>query len=433
MKVVELKAENFKRLQAVEIRPDDDMAMVVIAGSNDAGKSSVLDAIMSAIVGGRGMKDIPEPIRRGEDRAEVSLDLGDLKIKRVWEPNKNRVEVTNAEGQKYSSPQGILDALTSSLTFDPLEFARMQPRDQRATLLRLVELPFDIEESDRERSALVQAESAARQEVKRAESVVKPSIPDDTPDAETPASDIAREMHRRQEVIRQNDEKRRELDELNNRYSNQIEYVQRNENRVREIETELQSAKELLLSHQNKLIDVETEKAKQSALVDSLVDPDLTELEERLAKLDEVNRNVRQKRANAETSERLKAARASESAAVAAVKAHDKARAEALANAKFPVDGLGFSEDGVTLDGLPFTQASESQRIKTSVAMGMAMSPRLKVMMIRDGSSLDSKRMAEIEDMVKDQGYQIWCERVDESGAVGICIEDGMVKEEVVD
>jgi len=29
--------------------------------------------------------------------------------------------------------------------------------------------------------------------------------------------------------------------------------------------------------------------------------------------------------------------------------------------------------------------------------------------------------------MVKDKDYQIWIERVDESGQVGIVIEDGMV------
>ena len=57
MKIISLHAENFKRLSAVDITPQGDL--VVLSGANEQGKSSVLDAIMSALCGGRGMKDIP--------------------------------------------------------------------------------------------------------------------------------------------------------------------------------------------------------------------------------------------------------------------------------------------------------------------------------------------------------------------------------------
>jgi hypothetical protein len=49
-------------------------------------------------------------------------------------------------------------------------------------------------------------------------------------------------------------------------------------------------------------------------------------------------------------------------------------------------------------------------------------------MSIRDGSLLDSKRMDALEQIVQDQDFQLWVERVDESGKVGIVIEDGQVK-----
>lgn len=101
MRIINLHAENFKRLTAVDITPKGDL--VVLTGANEQGKSSVLDAIMAALCGGRGMKDIPEPIRRGESWAEVSLDLGDVRVKRIWEHGgKNRIEVTNADGARWS-------------------------------------------------------------------------------------------------------------------------------------------------------------------------------------------------------------------------------------------------------------------------------------------------------------------------------------------
>ena len=429
MKILELRAENFKRLSLVELRPDGNM--VVLTGANEQGKSSVLDAIMATIAGGRGMKDIPEPIKRGEDRAEVELDLGDLRIRRVWKQGKPpTIEVTNADGMKYSTPQSILDALTGSLTFDPLEFARMQPRDQRATLLRLVELPFDIDENDRQRTALVQAETSARQDVKRAEQevVIMPAVPADTPDEETPAADIAKELQTRHEAVAANDAKRRELDAHIKRCADGAEYVEGAASKIKALEIELQEAREKHLTYQNRLVAVEAEKDKLAAEVAGLVDPDMSELEEKLERLDELNRSVRQKKSNAESRDKLKAARLAAESAKSEVALHDKARAAALAAAKFPVEGLGFSEDGVTLGGLPFAQASESQRIKTSVAMGMAMNPRLRVMLVRDGSALDSKRMEELAELAKENDWQLWVEKVDETGTVGLVIEDGMVR-----
>ena len=49
MNIVKLRAENIKRIVAVEIEPDG--ALVQITGRNGAGKSSVLDAIWWALAG----------------------------------------------------------------------------------------------------------------------------------------------------------------------------------------------------------------------------------------------------------------------------------------------------------------------------------------------------------------------------------------------
>ena len=424
MKIVELKAENYKRLEAVEIRPDGNM--VILSGANDQGKSSVLDAIQAAIAGGRGTRDTPEPIHRGKDRAEVSLDLGDLRIRRIWEPGKNRVEVTNAEGSKFSSPQGILDALTGSLTFDPLEFARMQPKEQRAALLRLVTLPFDVDETDRQRTELVQIETAARQDAKRAEQAVSalPSVPDDTPDVETPAASLFDELNKLKDQKRTNDKMRYETDTAYEQYQEAVERTDRLRKQFESIKEELESS---VTAKESRYKAWESLKAVSG----KLFDPDTSEVEDKIAKLDETNNNVRQKKANAEARAALQSARGAADIAKNAVASHDSTRRDALAAAKFPIDGLGFDDVGVTLNGLPFAQASESQRIKTSVAVGMAMNPKLRVMLVRDGSLLDSKRMADLAEMAKDGGWQLWVEKVDETGAVGIVIEDGKIREEV--
>jgi len=448
MKIINLRAENFKRIQAVDITPKDNV--VVLSGANEQGKSSVLDAIMSALAGGRGMKDIPEPIRRGEDYAEVVLDLGDLVVKRMWElPRqfaennpargegvKSRIEVTNADGMKYSSPQSILDALTGALTFDPLAFARMAPREQRAELLRLVDLPFDMEENNGKRTELVQKETFARKARSQAEDAVRSCLkpPEGTPDEEVSAKDLFARLQEMRAEQEKNDavraalrEKRSYREKLERKTEDAGNGIAEAEDYIRTAQAKLDKTKLELESLNEDLKEAEKDERVAAAEAEALVDPDTSEVEERIRTLDEVNRSVRIRKEAEAVKAALADAKSREQAAKLAVADHDWNTREALAKAKYPVAGLGFDEDGVTLGGMSFSQASESQRILTSAAMGMAMNPRLKVMFIRDGSSLDSTRMAALSDMAAENDFQLWIEVVDETGRVGIAIEDGMV------
>ena len=92
-----------------------------------------------------------------------------------------------------------------------------------------------------------------------------------------------------------------------------------------------------------------------------------------------------------------------------------------------PISGLGFDDDGVTYQGVPLKQASAAEQLRVSVAMAMALNPKVRVIRITDGSLLDSDNLALIEQMAADQDFQVWIERVDETGTVGVVIEDGQV------
>ena len=105
-----------------------------------------------------------------------------------------------------------------------------------------------------------------------------------------------------------------------------------------------------------------------------------------------------------------------------------RSRIAAIASVQFPVKGLGFGEDEVLWEGLPFNQISNSEQIRASVAIGMAMNPRLRVMRIKDGSLLDTESMEIVADLAKREDFQIWMEVVDETGKVGIYLEEGEVK-----
>lgn len=168
MRILNLVAENFKRLQVVEIKPDG--SLIQVQGKNAQGKSSVLDAIWAAL---GGKKAIPgEPIRRGADEARIELLLGDDQkteyvVKRTFGRGREpQIVVEAPDGARYATPQTLLDGLLGALSFDPLAFARMAPKDQAAELQKLVpDVDFDAIDAanrgDYERRTAINREAKA--------------------------------------------------------------------------------------------------------------------------------------------------------------------------------------------------------------------------------------------------------------------------------
>ncbi len=115
-------------------------------------------------------------------------------------------------------------------------------------------------------------------------------------------------------------------------------------------------------------------------------------------------------------------------ALTAEIEGLDRNKAEGLAAAVFPVDGLGFDESGVTYKGIPFSQASSAEQIQVSLAMAMSLNPTLRVIRIMDGSLLDADSLALISTAATDADYQVWIERVGDGGEGGVVIEDGEIE-----
>ena len=57
----------------------------------------------------------------------------------------------------------------------------------------------------------------------------------------------------------------------------------------------------------------------------------------------------------------------------------------------------------------------------------MAANPKLKVIRIANGSLLDKKNLAIIRELAIEKDYQVWIEMVDDTGDVGIYVEDGEI------
>ena len=84
----------------------------------------------------------------------------------------------------------------------------------------------------------------------------------------------------------------------------------------------------------------------------------------------------------------------------------------------------------MTYNGLPFSQAGASARLRTSVAIGCAQHPDLQVMLVRDASLLDQKSMEMLARLAEEKDEMLWIERVGNGDKGAIILEDGEIKQE---
>ena len=408
LQILNLQAENYKRLKAVSITPEGNV--VFIGGRNAQGKTSVLDAIWAALAGGDASRATSQPIRDGQDIAVVRLDLGEYVVTRRWtKDDSGTLTVESGDGAKYSSPQKMLDELIGARAFDPLAFTRQSARDQVATLVSTVELPFDPAELERERKGVFDSRTEIGREVTKLEGQLAGFPPTDAslPAEEVSAADILAEHERAREHNAQIQKSTDLADELDRN-------IEGYESQIADLESRLSIAKR------------GRDGAREAAAASKPINTD--EITARLSTIEETNGKVRAQNNRAAVAAEL-ADRKAETARFK-IKLHeiDKRKTDALAAVTFPVENLSFNEDGVTYNGIPFGQASAAEQLRVSVALAMAANPTLRVLRILDGSLLDSDSLKLIAEMAVEHDYQIWIEVVDESGTVGIVMEDGSVK-----
>jgi energy-coupling factor transporter ATP-binding protein EcfA2 len=400
MKIINLKAENVKKIKAIDITPTD--STVVISGKNGQGKSSILDSILFALGGKDALKDTPKPVRDGEDHASVEVDLGDYKVVRTWnEQGTTRLEVFSKDGAKFGSPQTLLDEIVGRIAFDPLAFANMKSEDQKAVLLDVLGLTDKVTELQVEYKGKFEERTLVGRDLKTAEGHLNSiEVPENAPEAPIDTVKVVAELDKAKEQNQTITETEDALEEA--------------KTEVKELETALKEAKASVLAAEKAL------KGKKKI--------DTTPLTEKLASAAELNRayetvEARKKAANmVQTHKTIQKELTDELAAI-------MARKEALiTSVKLPIEGLDIDSEGVTFKAIPFSQLSSAEQLKVSLAIAMSMNPKLRVMRIMDGSLLDSDNMKVIKEMATAEDYQVWIERVEDNGQVGILIENGEVK-----
>jgi len=442
--IVRVKGENYKRFKVIEIRPNRH-GVTQISGGNGQGKTTFFDIITTTLAPGKSTRK--SIIRQGDRKAvgEVEFDTGYIVNREIHESGYDALSIVHkATNTVVANPMQWLQDLSAGYGFDPLEFMRLKGEDQFNQIKGLVKLDIDLADyeqrnlDDRAKQTRLN-DDAKRLAAQRDGVIVDRNLPAQPPDVEKLLAD-AREASQYNAEIQ---EEQRDRAAYENTVREAAEEYTSNEDRLVKLYAEIA----LLESAQKK--GDEALKAGRARMESWKPLPELKDRAELDAKVaqaiserDRITSNNHRREQYDRLDREATQAKDQHEAVKNAIRARKLAIAKAFETAKFPIDGLSFeieeeSPDGrmlknarkvVTYHGVPLEECSSAEQIRISTAIGMSANPNMKVLLIREGSLLDASGIDTLEQMAQEHGYQIFAEVVDETGKVGIYLEDGEVK-----
>lgn len=417
MKILQFHAENVKRLKVVDITPTGDV--VVISGKNENGKSSVIDSIWLALQFRMASKANPMPLRKGEAKGIVTLDLGDYIVTRRFTEGDSTLEIRTPDGSKITSPQKLLDGMIGDLSFDPWEFSRKNEQDQRVMLsdllYKITDGKLNLADFDARKQEAYDGRTDANREKKRLASLLANLRPptDAEPSEEVSISDLTTSIS----------------DALNtNRRIEDLKGL------IIKAQTTADSARKEIERLQAMALECDATVVKCQTELGAVEPQNVAFLQDQLKGIETHNRRAREVIEYRKLRTALDQVDADINKLNAKMELIDIEKAEALESAPLPVKGFTVNADGVRIlneegEEVPFCQGSQARRLKISLAIAMAANPTLRVIRISDGSLLDDDSMKVIEEMATAEDFQVWIEYRSKNSddRIGVYIEDGKV------
>lgn len=428
-RILKLSIRNIKRIKAVDILPNGNV--ITIGGRNDQGKTSVIDSIPYALAGQDSVCE--RPVRDGESKGEIDIDIGGFIITKTFSPTGPKLKIRTADGAPIASPQALLDDLAASnLIYNPMQLISMK-KDKLWEILRQL-TGLDFTELNQKRETVYRERTATNRELvqKRGRLTGLPHHPD-APATETSIQSLVEEQRKARSANAQNKTARDETDRIKKQCEDAVTGIYKTTQDIADLEAVLAKNRESLSQQKSTAEQLDTQYQESKATTDALTDIDETEIETRISNADGINGKVRDNVARASLETEITALVKQEATQTASIEALDTDKEDSLKNAKWPLPGLSFNESGVLLDSgngpVPFEQAGMASKIKASIAIGLALNPKLRVILIRDGSLLDDDSMAIVAKMAEELDAQIWVEVCHGIDKASVVIEDGHLLE----
>ena len=439
--LISLEVIDFKRINAASIMFGEGITK--ITGANGAGKSSIIDAIFYALKA----DGVEMPINDQAHRAKITLRIGNdesgYTIERTVTDSGKYLTVTNDAGKKIPSPQTFLKSLYAEMA-DPMVFMDMKPKDQcdalriacncdtRALEVKHQELYDERTELNRR---LKFTESSLTNLGDEPEAVEVKSIVELTnksAELESKISEVDSLFAEGQQI----NTRILELDVQNEKIGRYMDDVKK---QIEQLQQKLADLGAESTTNYNKKVELVAErdslreKAKEALPVYRSSKEELEQVKDQIMSADELNRKATERQVWLSKRDQLKD---DELQLVEQVSNINKAMEDIqeekrilLESADFPVDNMIIEGDKVYVGSVPFSNLNTAEKIKVATFVAIAQNPQLKMIIIRNGSMLDTKSMKIVEEVANSKGYQIIVEKVSEDAEQdSIHIVEGQIK-----
>src|SRR5665213_3456968 len=444
--VMELYVENIKKVRLVHWKPGPGLN--VVHGEEGNGKSSLRDGIIWGLEG--LSTTTAEPIRKGERVATIKMNLSNKFIVTRYftrvDPDKSKkgksyfakllIERYNKDPHEgaLENPQTLLNDFMSHISFDPLAFTRMDDDEQMEELRKLVTFDLDMNQLEKDQLEDYKARTLKGQlfDVLKARLAAATAPEDGLPETAINTQEITKRLEgaaNHNNIVAASVRQQQDLRRL-------AEAAAQDATDFRVEAAELRRRADALEERATASVDFGAQKiaAADAMVIAETIDTAAVaaELQAATATNNAIADAARYRRLKDEFDQ----VEAEWTALDESYKERGRQREAAIARAKMPIDGLGIRYDEpiegrrqksgeVLYNGLPFSQASNSERIRVSVALAMAANPLLRIMAIKDGSLIGAKSMQMIHEMAEEKHFQIFMERLTGVGKTGVLMEDG--------
>lgn len=421
MKITKLTIHDFLKLKDVELNPSHTN---VIVGKNKMGKTSILKAIRAAFDG----KIDESSIRIGGDKAEITIELDNLNIRRTITEKGTYLNVSNKEGFSVPAPQRFLDGILGTFSFNPIEFFELKPSDRKKYLLNAIKMTLTQEELaeftgeklagiDYSLHALEVLEIArkhyydqraiANAEVQKKEKTVM-ELGSKIPDGFDPKAVSLEKITALRKSITDNAVAKEQLQS----YQSQI---QRNIASINELKEKIAN-----LVEQNQVMQKE---------VDGIVLENTVELELELATL-ESQRDLLHTYEQVETTRKEwnDATELAERLDNIVKTLSKRAPDTLIAKAELPVPGLTIEGNDILINGVSLDNLSGSEQLKFGLEIVKKLNQTFRVICIDGIETLDIETFAKFLKMIESDDYQYFVTRVDGNTVNSVVVEDGEIK-----
>lgn len=415
-RIERLNIKDFMGIKQITHVPVTDFTEV--EGGNGEGKSSFTTAIELILGNKEAAKNIKNPVRNGQKKATVSVELSDMTVTKTWnDSGRSRTEIISKDehGAKFSNPIKMMEKLFGKMPYDPSKMLDHTDKEMIEIYLSLIDTEVDFNELEAQKNTTYAERTIINRQKKDVETKRNSYGLDyqDAPDEEISLYELSTQLT---EALATEEQHRVDI---GTRKLNK-ESIESKKDEIERLNNEI-----------NQIMKID-----DALLVkmNGYVDPDTASIKNQIENIEETNKQIRYMQEKAKLVSEYEKLRYKSESLTEELKDIDETKEYEIKNAKIPIDGVSFNEHGLTYKRVPLSQCSTAQRLEVALGISVGTHPAtngIKVMLIQHGNNLDKKSMGFVKDFCLKHGYQTWIEIVaDEPSGTGIFIEGGEIKNE---